>query len=125
MSEIEQTKFCKYCGNRVHVDAVMCPHCGRQIEEFKTSSNSSNPQIVINNVNSNSNNVGDGGYYGKRCDKLVALLLCVFLGMLGAHKFYEGKIGQGILYLFTGGLLGIGWLIDIVAILFKPNPYYV
>lgn len=32
---------------------------------------------------------------------------------------------MGILYIFTGGLFGIGWVIDTIAYLFKPNPYYV
>lgn len=54
-----------------------------------------------------------------------ALVLCIFLGFLGGHKFYEGKAGMGILYLFTGGLFGIGVLIDFIIILFKPNPYFV
>ena len=56
---------------------------------------------------------------------MVALLLCIFLGEFGAHKFYEGKIGMGILYLCTCGLCGIGWIIDIIALIGKPNPYYV
>ncbi len=42
----------------------------------------------------------------------TAFLLSTFLGCLGGHKFYEGKIGMGILYLLTGGLLGIGNLVD-------------
>lgn len=58
-------------------------------------------------------------------DKWVAFLLCLFLGGIGAHKFYEGRIGVGIIYLITGGLFGIGWLIDLFVILGKPNPYYV
>ena len=41
------------------------------------------------------------------------------------QKFYEGKIGMGILYLFTAGFFGIGVLIDFITLLFKPNPYYV
>lgn len=58
-------------------------------------------------------------------NKWVSFLLCLFLGYLGAHKFYEGKVGMGILYLFTGGLFGIGWFIDCIVLLCKPNPYYV
>ena len=48
--------------------------------------------------------------------KTTALWLCIFLGIFGAHLFYVGRIGKGILYLFTGGLLGIGWLHDIYSI---------
>lgn len=44
----------------------------------------------------------------------VELCLCLFLGWLGAHKFYEGKTGMGLLYLFTFGLFGFGWIIDSV-----------
>ena len=61
----------------------------------------------------------------REINKWIAALLCFFLGGLGAHKFYEGKIGMGILYLFTAGLLGIGALVDFIVILTKPDPYYV
>lgn len=49
-------------------------------------------------------------------NKTVALLLCIFLGVFGVHRFYVGKVGTGILYLLTGGFLGLGWIIDIVLI---------
>lgn len=50
-------------------------------------------------------------------NKSIELLLCIFLGWAGAHKFYIGKSGDGFLYLFTFGLFGIGWLGDTIAIL--------
>lgn len=56
--------------------------------------------------------------------KLTALLLCIFLGEFGFHRFYVGKVGTGILYLFTLGFFGIGWLIDLICIIagsFKDN----
>lgn len=62
---------------------------------------------------------------GKRKNKWVAFLLCFFLGFYGAHKFYEGRIGMGILYFFTAGLCLFGWIADCVVLLLKPNPYYV
>lgn len=49
--------------------------------------------------------------------RLIALLLCIFLGFFGAHRFYVGRIWLGLLYFFTIGLLGVGWLVDIVLLL--------
>lgn len=48
--------------------------------------------------------------------KTTALLLCIFLGFFGVHLFYVGRIGKGILYLLTGGLFAVGWIIDIISI---------
>ena len=45
-------------------------------------------------------------------DYSVAWILLTFLGLLGIHRFYLGKIWTGLLWFFTGGLLGIGWLYD-------------
>lgn len=119
-------KFCKHCGMKIAEDAVMCIHCGRQVEELKGAS-AAQPQIVINNDNINMNtNANLNGMLGARMkNKWVALVLCLLLGWCGGHKFYEGKAGMGILYLFTLGLFGIGVLIDFIVLLFKPNPYFV
>lgn len=123
-----KTKFCKHCGAKIPEDAVLCTACGRQVEVVMQQQAAAQPQIVINNANNNTNtntNINGGFPYRKICNKWVALLLCIFLGGVGGHKFYEGKIGMGILYLLTVGLFGFGWIIDIIVILFKPNPYYV
>ncbi len=124
------TKFCKFCGAKIPEDAIICTACGRQVEEIKQGQ-AAQPQIVINNENhninsnTNTNTVNAGTVRGVAKNKWVALILCIVLGFFGAHKFYEGRIGSGILYLFTCGLFGIGWIIDILALLAKPNPYYV
>lgn len=120
-------KFCKFCGEKIDADAVVCIKCGKQVEELKKADGGT-PNIVINNANNNTNtnmNMGGPMYYATARNKWVAFFLCLFLGYLGAHKFYEGKTGMGILYVFTMGLFGIGWFFDCITILFKPNPYYV
>ncbi len=63
--------------------------------------------IVINNP----------AIYSSPKSKLAALLLCLLLGLVGGHCFYAGKVGMGFLYLFTGGLCGIGAVIDFIRIL--------
>jgi len=45
-------------------------------------------------------------------DYTVAWVLLTFLGLFGAHRFYLGKWVSGILYFFTGAILGLGWLYD-------------
>ena len=128
MEELEiKMKFCKHCGQKIPEDAVLCTHCGRQVEELK----SSQPSIVINNsndsinTNMNTNNNINNTDSRKPKNKWIALILWLLIGYIGGHKFYEGKIGLGILYFFTIGLFGIGWFIDFFILLFKPNPYYV
>jgi len=124
----QQTKFCKFCGAKIPIQAVICTACGGQVEEMKQTqpAQQAQPSIIINNANTNTNVNNNGRMYGGRMrNKWVALLLCFFLGGLGAHKFYEGKVGMGILYLFTAGLFGIGWFVDLIVLLCKPNPYYV
>ena len=49
--------------------------------------------------------------------RFIDALLCACFGIIGIHKFYEGKIGMGILYIFTGGLFTIGVFVDLVMIL--------
>ena len=123
----ETTKFCKHCGEKIAEKAVVCPKCGCQVEEI--DSKSEQPSVVINNTNTNANtNVNsnvNGAAMGNPRNKWVAFCLCLFLGFVGAHKFYEGKAGMGILYLCSCGLCFIGVIIDLIVILGKPNPYYV
>ena len=115
-------KFCKHCGQQIDKDCVVCPVCGKPVEDLK----SSQQPVVINNTNANTNSVDvKMENRGTEKNKWVAFVLCLFLGLVGAHKFYEGKILVGVVYIFTAGLFFVGWIIDLIAILMKPNPYYV
>ncbi len=102
-------KYCKFCGEKIDADCVVCPKCGKQIEVLGAAAGANtNERPVI---------------YGRPKSKWLALCLCFFT--ICGHKFYEDKIGMGILYLCTAGLFGIGWVIDIIVLLLKPDPYYV
>ena len=122
---MEGQKYCKHCGELIDKECVVCPKCGKQVEDLKYDDRN----IIINNSASSSASASASSnipaYRGIPKNKWVAFFLCLFLGPFGAHKFYEGKIGMGILYLLTFGILGIGWIIDIFRHLAKPNPYYV
>lgn len=54
----------------------------------------------------------DRRYRAGRCDYSLAWILQTFLGPLGIHRFYLGKWGTGLIWLLTGGLLGLGWVYD-------------
>ena len=113
-----KTKFCKYCGEKIPEDSIICTKCGRQVEQIS----SSNPNIVINNTNTNTNSNINHCATGKPKNKWISLVLCIFT--VCGHKFYEGKVIFGIIYLCTGGIFGVGVVIDLIILLLKPNPYY-
>mgnify|MGYP000310913874 CR=1 FL=1 len=51
MEEMEGKKYCKHCGEIIDKDCVICPKCGKQVEEL----NLAQPQVIVNNTNTNTN----------------------------------------------------------------------
>lgn len=102
-----ENMFCKKCGKQIDDSAIMCPSCGAPTDNYTQAQ----PNVIINN-----NTNGGVGYYPYK-NKLAAALLCFFLGVLGVHRFYVGKIGTGLIWLCTGGLCGFGALVDFIMIL--------
>ena len=86
--------YCSNCGAEISENAVACPKCGEPTKNAQPATGPVSPK-----------------------SKVAAILLCLFLGALGVHRFYVGKIGTGILQLITLGGLGIWALIDLVLII--------
>ena len=110
-TELDDAYVCDYCGSRYNKMPV------RELTEIRYVEVPVPTPVPETKVQITPN--------GKPKNKWVAFFLCLFLGFYGAHKFYEGRIGMGILYLFTAGLFGFGWIVDCVRLLAKPNPYYI
>ncbi|MBU4351618.1 MAG: TM2 domain-containing protein [Nanoarchaeota archaeon] len=82
---------CRECGKKISDTASSCPKCGAHQK--------------------------DGAR--KKVNWNTAIILAIFLGWIGADRFYMGHIGLGIIKLLTFGGYGIWWLIDIILIATK------
>ena len=96
-------RFCSQCGAEIPEGASFCPKCGAASSPVVATVTEA-PKAPTN-PNASPKSRG------------IAILLCIFVGGLGIHRFYVGKIGTGILWLLTGGIFGIGALIDFIMIL--------
>lgn len=70
--QVTDQKYCLGCGKTLHKSAPTCPHCGAPQADVAPAS---------------------------KKNRVVAIVLALLLGGIGAHKFYLGRIGMGILYL--------------------------
>lgn len=84
---------CRECGTKISESASSCPKCGAR--------------------------QSGGGGAPKKVNWAVALVLSVFLGWLGADRFYMGQIGLGIVKLITMGGFLFWWVIDVILIALK------
>lgn len=113
---------CPNCGSALGSDGI-CDYCGYQVKRIEPSKSKPAPApqpttIVVKNVVKAPRSRTQYVRMISPKHKWTAFLWCFFFGVLGAHRFYVGKTGTAILYLFTCGLCGIGWIFDLFKILF-------
>ncbi|MDH5656296.1 MAG: TM2 domain-containing protein [Spirochaetia bacterium] len=92
------TQYCHNCGTQTNPDQEVCLQCGNSLRTPKKS-------IVGSNLPHN------------RKDWTVTILLNIFLGYMGIHRFYTGHTTIGVLQLVTCGGCGIWSFIDLILIL--------
>ena len=97
-SPITATMPCRSCDVEISAIARECPYCGtKQFDAPRTT-------------------LAEQGVPSER-RALTAGLLCLIVGVFGAHRFYVGKHGTGFLMLITCGGLGIWWLVDLIMLI--------
>ncbi len=90
-------KFCKECGSKISIRAEICPKCGVRQRP----------------------NIGN--------KKIIAGILAIIFGVFGAHKFFLGKPGQGLVYLlffWTGIPSLVGLIEGIIYLVMDDYAFY-
>ena len=120
-------KRCTGCGAVISDMAHFCEVCGKPCdgheEEYLPEGNAGSYRVYQAPAG-RMEYIPSAVPTGRLRSKWVSFFLCLFLGFLGAHKFYEGKIWMGILYIFTMALFGIGWIVDMIKIFLIQGDYY-
>jgi TM2 domain-containing membrane protein YozV len=98
--------FCPSCGSVITKGVKFCPNCGKS------------PGLTGSNGNASIEPVVSLSEQREKREQrwLICLLLCIFLGGFGVHRFYTGKIGTAILMIVTFGGVGIWYIIDLITI---------
>ncbi len=110
---------CHNCGSTQFTkegNTYKCKYCGGIEEIEKTQEKQIDISFKPDKVKHKNNNKFEEETFFKKelKDSFITLLLCFFGGYLGLHKFWKGKIFMGIVYIFTAGLFGIGYIIDVI-----------
>lgn len=99
---MSEEKICPFCGKQISEDFKICPYCGKNIYAYINDDN--NSAFSQNNW-------------------LICLMLIIFLGFIWAHKFYVGRIKEGVIMLIlTITVMGflfsfVIWVIDLIQLL--------
>lgn len=113
--------YCRNCGKQVHEKAIACPTCGvpPRLERkfcFNCGVSTQANQVMCTKCGCALPNITTSN----EKNKLAAVLLAVFFGGLGFHKFYLGYTGQGMTMLMTsiiGGIITAGFVTLVIVVI--------
>lgn len=94
------TTECPFCAEQINAKAKKCRHCGETIDvAMRKAEEALRASERQSNVYMNAAVAAGPNYARPRKSRATAILLALFLGGLGVHKFYLDRAGFGILYL--------------------------
>jgi len=111
--------YCRNCGNEVSEKAIMCVACGTPPNagnKFCSNCKAETSPGANICMKCGVGLKGQNNSNSEEKDWLTTLLLCIFLGGLGVHRFYTKHTGIGIAQILTLGGCGIWTLIDLIMI---------
>lgn len=94
---MESTKYCKHCGEKIDIECIVCPKCGKQVEQLVGN----DTPIIINNSASSSASAASSATTGKYCRKVPWYLSWFWIVVFG---FMTGG-----LYFIVGFILRVIW----------------
>lgn len=114
-SETKEVK-CEYCHTKFKVDHGMLFEDMEQAGyEFERGKLRAQKEYRDQQLKALYGNVLGGG----DITPVLEFIITFFFGIVGVHKFMKGQVGMGVLYIFTFGLFGIGWLYDVIVAAIK------
>lgn len=124
-------KYCSYCGSELPYNGPQSVNSGNSTvnsnnvthnvtniyyvnQAPETADNRNRPSSEYASQSVNNQFTGNPAVSDK--NKSTMMILCFLFGIFGVHHFYAGRWKMGLLYLFTGGIVGIGYIVDFIMI---------